>query len=53
MSISQIINIYHKNRIENIKKMKNGIEKDLAIGSLISDLGGKGFKVVALFIGSC
>lgn len=53
MSISQIINIYHKNRIENIKKMKNGIEKDLAIGSLIADLGGKGFKVVALFIGSC
>ena len=53
MSISQKIEKYHKNRIENIKKMKNSIEKDLAIGSLIADLGGKGFKVVASFIGSC
>ncbi len=47
MSISQIINIYHKNRIENIKKMKNGIEKDFAIGSLVADVGGKCIKPIA------
>ena len=39
MSISQIIEKYHKNRVENIKKMSNGIDRDMAIGSFVADLG--------------
>ena len=37
MSISQIIEKYHKNRVENIKKMSNGIDRDMAIGSFVAD----------------
>ena len=39
MSISQIIEKYHKNRVENIRKMSNGIDRDMAIGSFVADLG--------------
>lgn len=53
MSITQKIEKYHKNRIESIKKMKNGIDKDMAIGSLVADLGKGSIKPVANAIGSC
>lgn len=53
MSISQKIEIYHKNCIESIKNMSNGIDRDMAIGSLVADLGKGSIKVVARFIGSC
>ena len=39
MIISQVIEKYHKNRIISIEKMPKGIEKDLAIGALVADLG--------------
>lgn len=53
MSITQKIEIYHKNRIESIKNMSNGIDRDMAIGSLVADLGKGSIKAVARFIGSC
>ena len=53
MSISQIIKKYHKNRIENIRKMSNGIDKNMAIGSFVADLGKGSIKPVANAIGSC
>lgn len=43
----------HKNRIECIKKMKNGIERDLAIGSFVCDLGPNSISLVARTIGIC
>lgn len=52
MSISQKIEIYHKNRIKSIKKMKNGSEKDIAIGSLVADVGGRCIKPIARLLGS-
>lgn len=42
MIVSQNIELYQKNRIESIKKMKNGIERDLSIGAFAADLG-KGY----------
>ena len=53
MSISQIIEKSHKNRIENIKKMKNGIEKDLAIGALVADLGNRSINAIKNYLGMC
>ena len=53
MSISQIIEKYHKNRVENIRKMSNGIDRDMAIGSFVADLGKGSIKPIANAIGSC
>ena len=39
MSITNKIEKFHKNRVKSIKRMNNGIHKDLAIGSLVADLG--------------
>ena len=36
MSISKKIEKFHKNRVEIIKKMSNGYERDMAIGALVS-----------------
>lgn len=52
MSITYNIEIYYKNIIENIKKMENGSEKDLAIGSLVADIGGRCIKPIAKLLGS-
>lgn len=52
MSISQKIEIYHKNRVKNIKKMKNGIDRDMAIGAFVVDLGQRSIKPLAKAIGS-
>lgn len=53
MSIAQKIKKFHKNRIESIKKMKNGVEKDMAIGSLVADLGNRSIQAVAKATGHC
>lgn len=53
MSISQIIEKYHKNRVENIRKMSNGIDRNMAIGSFVADLGKGSIKPVSNVIGSC
>lgn len=53
MSISQKIEIYHKNRVENIRKMSNGIDRDMAIGAFAADLGQRSIKPLAKAIGSC
>ena len=53
MTISQKIEKMHKNRVESIKKMKNTIDKDMAIGSLVCDLGNRAITAVAKAIGSC
>lgn len=51
MSISQVIIMFHKNCIENIKKVKNKLEKAKMIKALICDLGGKGITIVAKMLG--
>ena len=33
------VNKWETNRVENIKKMSNGIDRDMAIGSFVADLG--------------
>lgn len=53
MIISKLIEKFHKNRIESIKKMSNGFEKDYAIGALVSDLGKRSITPVANALGSC
>lgn len=53
MSITQKIKKYHKNRIESIKKMKKGIDRDMSIGALVADLGKGSIKPVAKAIKSC
>ena len=53
MIVSQKTLENHKNRIECIKKMKNGIERDLAIGSFVCDLGPRTISIVAKAIGCC
>lgn len=53
MIISKIIEKFHKNRIESIKKMSNGYEKDLAIGALVADLGKRSITPVSKAIGCC
>ena len=47
MSIAEKLEKFHKNRIKNIKKMKNGTERDLAIGSLVADLGKRAINGVS------
>ncbi len=51
MSIAQNLEKWHKNRIEAIKKMQKGIDRDMAIGSLIADLGKRSIRAVSIFIG--
>ena len=53
MSISKIIEKFHKNRVKSIKKMSNGYQKDMAIGAFVADLGPRSIKPVAKAIGSC
>lgn len=53
MSISQKIEIYHKNRVENIKNMNKGLEKDLAIGALVADLGKRSISAVSKSLNLC
>lgn len=53
MIISQKIEKYNKNRIESIKKMSNGYEKDYSIGALIADLGKRCIRQVCKIIGIC
>ena len=53
MSISQKLENGYKNIIENIKKMPNGIERDMTIGSLVHDLGKRSIKPIARAINSC
>lgn len=53
MSISQNIEKYHKNRIIVIKKMSKGIERDLAIGALVADLGKGVITNIAKIFGHC
>ena len=47
MSISQKIEMEHRNQIENIKKEKNRESKMKQIGTLIMDLGVKSINAVA------
>ena len=47
MSITEVIEKFHKNRVKSIKNMKNGIEKDLAVGSLVADLGKRSISGVS------
>ena len=53
MIIAHKLDNLYKNQIENIKNMKNGIERDLAIGALVADLGKGAITAVAKAIGSC
>ena len=53
MSIALIIERNHKNRIESIKKMSNGIEKDIAIGALVADLGHRSISAVSKALKHC
>ena len=47
MILSQKIEIYYKNSIENIKKCENKLEKAKMIKALICDLSGKGITIIA------
>ena len=47
MILSQKIEIYYKNSIENIKKCENKLEKAKMIKALICDLSGKGITTIA------
>ena len=53
MSITKIIKKFHSNRVQNIKNMPNGIERDLTIGSLVADLGKRSISAVCKAIGCC
>lgn len=53
MSISKKIEKYYKNRVESIKKMSNGIDKDYAIGAFVADLGKRSITAIAKSIDSC
>lgn len=53
MSITKIIKKFHSNRVQNIKNMSNGVEKDLAIGSLVADLGKRSISAICKVIGCC
>lgn len=53
MSISQKIDNYYKNQIEIIKKKKNSIEKDLMIGSLVVDIGGRCISALSRKLNMC
>lgn len=47
MSITQKLDIYYKNQIENIKKEKNYNSKIKMIGALALDVGGRCFSAIA------
>ena len=51
MIIAKRIENEHKNRVESIKKMKNGIDKDMAIGALVTDLGNRSISAVSKILG--
>ena len=51
MILSQKIKNSYKNCIENIKKVKNRLEKAKMIKALICDLGGKGISIIANLLG--
>lgn len=53
MSISKIIEKFHQNRVESIKKMSNGYQKDMVVGAFVADLGEHSIKPIAKAIGSC
>ena len=53
MSISQKIEMNHKNRVENIKNMNKGLEKDLAVGALVADLGKRSISAVSNSLNLC
>ena len=53
MSISKNIEKYYKNRVESIKKMSSGIDRDYAIGAFVADLGKRSITAIAKSIGSC
>ena len=53
MSITEKIEKFHSNRVKNIKNMPNGVEKDLAIGSLVADLGKRSITAVSKVINCC
>lgn len=53
MSISKIIETFYQNRVESIKKMPNGYQKDMAIGAFVADIGPRSIKPIAKAIGSC
>lgn len=53
MSISENIEKNHSNRIKSIKKMDNTLEKDLAIGSLVADLGKRSITAVSKAVECC
>lgn len=47
MSITEKIEKFHKNRVESIINMKKGVDKDLAIGSFVADLGKRAISAVS------
>lgn len=51
MILSQKIEKFYKNCIENIKKVNNKLEKAKMIKALICDLGGKGITIIANLLG--
>lgn len=51
MILSQKIETSYKNCIENIKKVKNKLEKVKMIKALICDLGGKGISIIENLLG--
>lgn len=53
MIISEKLENDYKNVVKNIKNMSNGIERDLAIGALVSDLGDRCINAVSKAIGVC
>lgn len=53
MSISKVIKKFYQNRVEIIKKMPNGYQRDIAIGAFVADLGPRSIKPIAKAIGSC
>lgn len=53
MSISQKIELYYKNQIENIKKEENKNAKMRSIGHLIMDIGKNSINAIANACGCC
>lgn len=47
MSIAEKIEKFHKNRVKTIINMNKGIDKDLAIGSFVADLGKRTISAVS------
>lgn len=47
MSIAEKIEKFHKNRVKTIINMNKGIDKDLAIGSFVADLGKRAISAVS------